>query len=57
VVGSLIGEGTGQAVASLMDRLRPARKPSRSGRDEQHEPPDATDAEAAPVPALGPEAG
>jgi len=52
VVGSLIGEGTGQAVAGLMDRL-----PSRSGRDKQHEPPGAADAEGAPVPALGPEAG
>lgn len=35
VVGALIGEGTGQAVAGLMDRLMPARKPSRSRRDEQ----------------------
>ena len=39
VVGSLIGEGTGQAVAGLMDRLWPAREPSRSGRDEQRELP------------------
>jgi membrane-associated phospholipid phosphatase len=36
VVGALIGEGTGQAVAGLMDRLRPARKPSRPGRDERN---------------------
>ena len=35
VVGSLIGEGTGQAVAGLMDRLPPPRAPSRSGRAEQ----------------------
>jgi hypothetical protein len=52
VVGSLIGEGTGQAVAGLMDRLQSARKPSRSGRDE-HEPPDAADAEDAVIPAPG----
>jgi hypothetical protein len=38
-----------------MDRLLPARKPSRSGRDEQRELPDAADAEGVPVPALGPE--
>jgi undecaprenyl-diphosphatase len=57
VVGSLIGEGTGQAVAGLMDRLRPARKPSRPGRDEQRERPGTADAEGAPVPALGPETG
>jgi membrane-associated phospholipid phosphatase len=44
VVGSLIGEGTGQAVAGLMDRLPPARRSSRSGRAEQPEPPDAQDA-------------
>jgi membrane-associated phospholipid phosphatase len=44
VVGSLIGEGTGQAVAGLMDRLSPARRPSRSGRSEQGELPDAADA-------------
>jgi undecaprenyl-diphosphatase len=57
VVGSLIGEGTGQAVAGLMDRLMPARKPSRPGRDEQRERPGTADAEGAPVPALGPETG
>jgi membrane-associated phospholipid phosphatase len=32
VVGALIGEGTGQAVAGLMDRLPPAGKASRAGR-------------------------
>ena len=50
VVGALIGEGTGQAVAGLMDRLPPARKPSRSGRGKQHELPDAADSEGAPNP-------
>jgi membrane-associated phospholipid phosphatase len=54
VVGSLIGEGTGQTVAGLMDRLWPARKPSRSGRDEQRERPGTADADGAPVPTLGP---
>jgi membrane-associated phospholipid phosphatase len=44
VVGSLIGEGTGQAVAGLMDRLPPARRSTRSSRREQREPPDAQDA-------------
>ena len=48
VVGSLIGEGTGQAVAGLMERLPPARRRSRSSRDEQHQPPEAADAEGAP---------
>jgi len=57
VVGSLIGEGTGQAVAGLIDRLLPAQKPSPSGHDEQRELPDAADAEGAPVPASGPETG
>ncbi|HYB47368.1 MAG TPA: phosphatase PAP2 family protein [Streptosporangiaceae bacterium] len=47
VVGSLIGEGTGQAVAGLMDRLPPTRRSSRSGRGEQREPPDAEDAKDA----------
>jgi membrane-associated phospholipid phosphatase len=56
VAGALIGEGTGQAVAALMDRLS-ARKPSRSGRDEQRELPDTADTEGVPVPALGPETG
>jgi len=49
VVGALIGEGTGQAVAGLMDRLSQARKSSRSDRDKQSEPPDAADAEGAPA--------
>jgi membrane-associated phospholipid phosphatase len=53
VVGALIGEGTGQAVAGLMDRLPPARKASRSGRDEQHEVPDAAESEATPDPGTG----
>jgi membrane-associated phospholipid phosphatase len=57
VVGALIGEGTGQAVAGLMDRLWPARKPSRSGRDEQRVLPGTADAGGAPVPAPGPEPG
>jgi len=35
VAGALIGEGIGQAVAGLMDRLSPPRRPSRSGRGEQ----------------------
>jgi membrane-associated phospholipid phosphatase len=48
VAGSLIGEGTGQAVAGLMDRLPSARRSSKTGHGEQHEPPDAEDAESAP---------
>jgi membrane-associated phospholipid phosphatase len=44
VVGSLIGEGVGQAVAGLMDQLSPTRRPSRSSRDKQRELPDAADA-------------
>ncbi len=48
VVGSLIGEGTGQAVAGLIDRLPPIRWSSRSRRSKQHELPEATDTEAAP---------
>jgi membrane-associated phospholipid phosphatase len=44
VVGSLIGEGTGQAVAGLTDRLPPAPRPSRSGRSEPGELPDDADA-------------
>jgi hypothetical protein len=43
VVGALIGEGTGQAVAGAMDRLSLARKTSRSGRSKQHELPDAAE--------------
>ena len=52
VVGSLIGEGTGQAVAGLMDRLaptpKPSPKPSRSGRRKQRGPTDDADAEGEP---------
>jgi membrane-associated phospholipid phosphatase len=40
VAGALIGEGTGQAVAGLMDRLPAARWPFRSGRGKQRNPPD-----------------
>jgi membrane-associated phospholipid phosphatase len=47
VVGSLIGEGTGQAVADLMDRLPPTWRRSRSGRGEQRNLPDAAEAEGA----------
>jgi membrane-associated phospholipid phosphatase len=43
VVGSLIGEGVGQAVAGLMDQLSPTRRPSRSSRDKQRKLPDAAD--------------
>jgi len=57
VVGALIGEGTGQAVAGLMDRLSPPRRPSRSGRIEHRELSDAADAEGAPGPVPGPETG
>jgi membrane-associated phospholipid phosphatase len=53
VVGALIGEGTGQAVAGLMDRLPPPRKASRSGRDKHHELPDAADSEGTPNPGTG----
>ena len=49
VVGALIGEGTGQAVAGLMDRLSPARKPSPSSRGKQGDLPDAEGAEGAPA--------
>ena len=48
VVGSLIGESTGQAVAGLIDRLPPNRS-SRSGRGKQHERPEAADVEGAPA--------
>ena len=48
VVGALIGEGTGQAVAGRMDRLPPTRRPARSGRGQQQEPPDTADTETAP---------
>ena len=50
VVGSLIGEGTGQAVAGLMDRLA-ARRRSRRGRGSQRELPDGADTEDATIPA------
>jgi membrane-associated phospholipid phosphatase len=53
VIGALIGEGTGQAVAGLMDRLPPAGKAFRSGRDKQHELPDAADSEGTPNPESG----
>jgi membrane-associated phospholipid phosphatase len=45
VVGALIGEATGQAVAGLMDRLPPTRRPARSGHGEQRELPDGASAE------------
>jgi membrane-associated phospholipid phosphatase len=45
VAGALIGEGTGQAVAGLMDRLSPARSSSRSGPGKRTERPDGADAE------------
>jgi hypothetical protein len=48
VIGSLIGEGTGQAVAGLIDRLPPSRWSSRSGRNKQQELPEAADAEGLP---------
>ena len=48
VVGALIGEGTGQAVAGLIDRLPRAGQASRSGRGMQHELPDAADPEDTP---------
>jgi membrane-associated phospholipid phosphatase len=51
VAGALIGEGTGQAVAGLMDRLPSARRPSRSSRGKQLELPDGADAEGATIPA------
>jgi len=47
VVGALIGEGTGQAVAGVMDRLS-ARRASRSGGGKQRERPDAADPEGTP---------
>jgi undecaprenyl-diphosphatase len=57
VVGALIGEGTGQAVAGVVDRLMPASKPSQSGHDEQREPSSTAPAEGTPVPAPAPEPG
>jgi len=57
-IGSLIGEGTGQAVAGLMDRLPPPwGAPSRSGRVKHRELSDAADAKGAPGLAPGPETG
>ena len=53
VAGALIGEGIGQAVAGLLDRRLPTRRPSRSGRDKQPELPDDADADGAPSPAGG----
>ena len=50
VVGSLIGEGIGQAVAGLMDRLATRRR-SRRGRGSQRELPDGADTEDATIPA------
>jgi membrane-associated phospholipid phosphatase len=50
VAGALIGEGTGQAVAGLMDRMPPARTVFRPGRGKQHELPDAADPDGAPSP-------
>ena len=43
VVGALIGSGTGQAVAGLVDRLQSARSRSRSGRGEQPEQPERSE--------------
>ena len=57
VAGALIGEGTGQAVTGLMDRLSSARRPSRSGRGKQRELPDGADAEGAMIPVPAPETG
>jgi len=48
VVGSLIGEGTGQAVADLMDRMQPSRRSSRPDPDKRCEQPDAAEAEDEP---------
>lgn len=47
VAGALIGEGTGQAVAGLMDRL-PAAKTSRPRRGKRRERPGAADPDATP---------
>jgi membrane-associated phospholipid phosphatase len=57
VVGALIGEGTGQAVAGLMNRMPSARRPSRSGRGKQCELPDGADPEGAAIPVPAPEMG
>ena len=57
VAGALIGEGIGQAVAGLMDRPPPARRPSRSGPRKQRELPDGADAEGAMIPMPATETG
>jgi membrane-associated phospholipid phosphatase len=57
VVGSLIGEGIGQAVAGLMDQLTPTRRPSRSGRGKKREEPGAADADDAPQAQASPPGG
>jgi membrane-associated phospholipid phosphatase len=57
VVGALIGEGTGQAVAGLMNRLPSDRRPSRSGHGKQSELPDGADPEGAAIPVPAPEMG
>ena len=58
VAGALIGEGTGQAVAGLMDRPPPARRPSRSGRSVSNVScPDGADAEGAMIPMPATETG
>jgi membrane-associated phospholipid phosphatase len=57
VAGALIGESTGQAVAGLIDRLPPARRPSRPGHGKQHELPDGAEAEGAVIPAPGLQVG
>jgi undecaprenyl-diphosphatase len=49
VAGALIGEGTGQAVAALMDRLPPTGRVFRSGRSQRHELPSAADPEGTPT--------
>jgi membrane-associated phospholipid phosphatase len=53
VVGALIGEGTGQAVAGLMDQLPPAGKARRSGRGVQRERSDSAETEGDPNPGIG----
>jgi undecaprenyl-diphosphatase len=50
VVGALIGEGTGQAVAGLIDRLSPSRRSSRSGRGKRSDLPEAADADSGEEP-------
>jgi membrane-associated phospholipid phosphatase len=50
VVGSLIGEGIGQAVAGLMDQLPPTRWSSRPGRGKK---PEVRDSDADDAPEAG----